>query len=314
MKAVDANGERFRIIGGSLAEQLAFLIALGNLRGTPEGDRIIWEIVHNPDRLYTIRFYDDGEGSEADPAFDEIVIDVQDLTDQQYKTKDGKWEYFSWEHIIAHEAGHLIDHIEGKKNEQKVVDQWENPATGKTGLPARGRYGDTRKGPRRPRPGPNASPRPSEGDAVMPLSALVLATLLCDGYGGFHARYRAFARESVRPIRLKDVRENSPDVTSLLYGKRKEILAILGRAKEKGRFGEANVGLYLRLGKEEWAVDASGSVLHAGRASRLSDDDFVRLRVLVLDVLPDIREERIVVDGLLTNPARRPPPDGGGRR
>lgn len=150
----------------------------------------------------------------------------------------------------------------------------------------------------------------------MPLPALVLATLLChDPYAGFHARYRAFSRESVRLIRIEDVRENYPDVTSLLYGKRKEIVAILGRAKGKGRFGEASVGLVLRVGKEEWAVDDSGAVLHAGRATKLSDDDFLRLRVLVLDALPDMRSERIVVDGLLTDPARRrPPPDGGGRR
>ena len=67
------------------------------------------------------------------------------------------------EHIIAHEAGHRIDHIEGKKNEQKVTDAWENPATGKTGLPERGKNGDTQRAPRRPRPGPVRRPGPPRG-------------------------------------------------------------------------------------------------------------------------------------------------------
>jgi len=125
------------------------------------------------------------------------------------------------------------------------------------------------------------------------VAALAAALLLGgDPYPGFQARYLPFAGNSYRLIRLDDLREYGHDVTSLLYPKRKEIVAILRRAKEPGPFGERNAGLFLKVGREEWAVDASGTVLAKGRSLKLADADFTELRDFLMMRMPDLSEER----------------------
>ena len=137
------------------------------------------------------------------------------------------------------------------------------------------------------------------------MTATLLSLLLIHGpYPDFQAHYRAFSKESLYPIGVQEIRHGY-DVTSLLYPARGRLVAILRRARAPGRFGRANVGLLLRLGREEWAVDAGGTVLVGGRAARLSDADFARLREAVLDLLPDTRLERVEVDRLLAPPEGR---------
>lgn len=131
------------------------------------------------------------------------------------------------------------------------------------------------------------------------LNLIFLLAVSGGPYGGFQARYRPFASESLRPIRLVELRRKGCDVTSSLYPKRALLVAILARAKAPGRFGEANAGLLLRLGREEWAVDADGVVLHHSHSANLSEADFTRLRAEILDALPDVRDERAEVDRLL---------------
>ena len=133
---------------------------------------------------------------------------------------------------------------------------------------------------------------------------LALRPVSLDPYSGFQAHYRAFSKESLYPIGIVEIRSGY-DVTSLLYPARERIVAILRRAKAPALFGKANVGLLVRLGREEWAVDAGGTVLVAGHATRLSDADFVTLRETVLNLLPDMRLERVEVDRLITTPKNK---------
>ena len=142
-----------------------FQAALDNLRGTEKGRDIVREILDPKTPLYKFNIHHGG-GSDGDGLTRYINIDLDDLEEQQYPCKDGTWEYFSWEHVIAHEMGHAAGGLKGTlKDEQKAVDEWENPATAATGQPTRGKYGVGRKGKRRRTPLPTpVYPTPQGGE------------------------------------------------------------------------------------------------------------------------------------------------------
>lgn len=117
-----------------------------------------------------------------------------------------------------------------------------------------------------------------------------------DEYRGFRARFIPFAGTRLEPSRVEDLRDGGYDLTSLLHKRRAEIVAILRSAREPGRFMNGNVRLFVRQRRETWAVDKSGTVLSGKRAMRLEPEAFRRLRVRILDSIPDMSWDRHELD------------------
>lgn len=128
-------------------------------------------------------------------------------------------------------------------------------------------------------------------------AAVLVLAVGGDEYGGFRARFIGFAGTRLEPSRVEDVRDGGFDVSSLLHKKRAEIVAILRSAREPGKFNDLNVRLYVRQGRETWAVDKSGTVLSSKRTMRLEPEAFRRLRERLLQLLPDTRWDRHEVYG-----------------
>ena len=110
LKAVDPDGDKPVFVGGSIWDRLAIILALENIARLPGG---AWanEVLRG-NRNYEITIVQKG-GSKGSPYLPEISIDINDLNNYQYMTKNGGYEYFSWEQIVGHEFGHVFGHLTG---------------------------------------------------------------------------------------------------------------------------------------------------------------------------------------------------------
>jgi hypothetical protein len=107
-----------------------------------------------------------------------------------------------------------------------------------------------------------------------------------DRYADFSVLYDEFDMERPYAIREADLVRSGKDITSSLYGVRSELSQLLAKGRPSSKFDDAKTKLYVKAGKETWVVDQSGNVRHRQAITRLTDESYEKLRLLVFGRLP----------------------------